>query len=396
MNNIVFFDNEARESLLPFTFTRPIADLRPGYLSIAEKWARETGYTYSFLSQEYLSTKFDTGQAAGSIYIAGNTLPDVFLISLLGNIDTGSGYIYKDEIILFKSDQTVKSIDDIKDKITWKEIEQPIAQLNNLHDFQTLLETEILRDIELLQLGKTDISASPKVKYTGNHPIWVGEDVTIGHCYIDTTAGPVSIGAYSEIMDGAMIKGPFILGEHSLVKMGAKIYKNVAVGDNCKIAGEIQSTIIFGNSNKGHEGYLGNSVLGEWCNLGADTNNSNLKNNYEEVKLWSYKKQGFIKTGHQFLGLFMGDHSKSAINTMFNTGTVVGVSANIFGSGFPRNFIPSFSWGGNQGISTYQVGKAIETAKKVYQRRGKDFDQEDEKIFLEIFESSKMNRNWDR
>lgn len=396
MKNLLFYDNDARESLLPFTYTRPVADLRLGYLSIAEKWAKHTGCSYGFLTQDYLQEKFHSLQDSSGFYIAGNLLPDGNTIAALENLEPEEGIISDNEILCFRTEHRFRSVDEIKNQIQWKEAEHQPVLLRELHEFQSLLGREIQRDIELLKHGKTDFSEHPNIKYSGNHPVWVGEKCKIGYCYIDTREGPVYIGDGSEIMDGAMIKGPFLLGKHSLVKMGAKIYKNVAIGDNCKVAGELQSTIIFGNSNKGHEGYLGNSVLGEWCNLGADTNNSNLKNNYDEVKLWSYKKQGFIKTGHQFLGLFMGDHSKSAINTMFNTGTVVGVSANIFGPGFPRNFIPSFSWGGSQGLMTYKADKAIETAKKVYQRRERSFDAQDEAVFQAIYETSKTNRNWER
>lgn len=396
MKNLIFYDNEARTSLLPFTYTRPVADLRVGYLSIAEKWAKYTGYSYTFQTEKYLEPLFSGKQGSSKLYIAGNLLPDENLLSSIEMLAEGEGLIFGDEILCFRTENDFQYPKEVKNHILWKDIGYEPILLKELYQFQSLLEKEILRDIELLKAGKSDLSTHPKIQYSGNHPVWTSEKCKIGYCYIDTSEGPVYIGKGSEIMDGAMIKGPFILGEHSLVKMGAKIYKNVAIGNNCKVAGEIQSSILFGNSNKGHEGYLGNSVLGEWCNLGADTNNSNLKNNYEEVKLWSYRKQGFIRTGHQFLGLFMGDHSKSAINTMFNTGTVVGVSANIFGPGFPRNFIPSFSWGGSQGFITYQINKAIETAGKVYQRRGKSFEEQDEAVFHHIYEVSKINRNWER
>ena len=193
-------------------------------------------------------------------------------------------------------------------------------------------------------------------------------------------------------MEGSMIRGPFALCEHATVKMSAKIYGATTIGPHTKVGGEVNNCVIFGYTNKGHDGFLGNSVLGEWCNLGADTNNSNLKNNYAEVRLWDYETEGFAKTGLQFCGLMMGDHSKCGINTMFNTGTVVGVSANIFGSGFPRNFIPSFSWGGSAGMTTYKTNKAFEVAKVVMSRRTIEFTEDDAKILEHVFEESNQWR----
>ncbi|MGB1902109.1 MAG: glucose-1-phosphate thymidylyltransferase, partial [Flavobacteriaceae bacterium] len=200
------------------------------------------------------------------------------------------------------------------------------------------------------------------------------------------------IGKDSEIMEGSLVRGPFALCENSVLKMDSKIYGPTTIGPHSKVGGEVNNSVLFGYSNKAHDGFLGNSVIGEWCNLGADTNTSNLKNNYAEVRLWNYDTENFAKTGLQFCGLMMGDHSKCAINTMFNTGTVVGVSANVFGSGFPRNFIPSFSWGGHSGFSTYLTSKAFEVAKVVMQRRGEEFTEHDTAILTEVFELSEAYR----
>ena len=204
--------------------------------------------------------------------------------------------------------------------------------------------------------------------------------------------GPIYIGKDSEIMEGSLVRGPFALGENSILKMGAKVYGATTIGPYCKVGGEINNSVLFGYSNKGHEGFLGNSVLGEWCNIGADSNTSNLKNNYAEVKLWNYENERFINTGLQFCGLMMGDHSKCGINTMFNTGTVIGVSANIFGAGFPRNFIPSFSWGGAAGFSTYHMNKVIEVAKVVMKRRALDLSELDKNILQHVFETTSKFR----
>ncbi len=218
------------------------------------------------------------------------------------------------------------------------------------------------------------------------------EDSKESHCTINTNNGPVFLGRDSEIMEGSVIRGPFALCEGAVVKMGSRIYGPTTIGPYSKVGGEINNAVIQGNSNKAHDGFLGNAVIGEWCNLGADTNNSNLKNNYSEVKIWNYPLNRFTKTGMQFCGLIMGDHSKCGINTMFNTGTVVGVSANIFGPGFPRNFIPSFSWGGAAGMITYNLDKALETASLVMERRGRELTKEDQEILQWIFEYSSRYR----
>ena len=184
--------------------------------------------------------------------------------------------------------------------------------------------------------------------------------------------------------------------EDSILKMGAKVYGATTLGPNCKVGGEVKNIVMQANSSKGHEGYLGNSVIGEWCNIGADTNCSNLKNTYAEVKLWNYPAGRFVSTGLQFCGLVMGDHSKTGINTMINTGTVIGFAANVFGSGFPRNFIPSFAWGGYHGFSTYRTSKAFDTMERVLERRQLQLTVQDRLVLLRIFEETAQNRGWDK
>ncbi|MGB1307109.1 MAG: glucose-1-phosphate thymidylyltransferase, partial [Flavobacteriales bacterium] len=214
----------------------------------------------------------------------------------------------------------------------------------------------------------------------------------VEHAILNASTGPIYVGKDAEIMEGSIVRGPLAMCENSVLKMGAKIYGATTLGPYCKVGGEVNNSVLLGYSNKGHDGFLGNSVLGEWCNLGADTNNSNLKNNYAEVKLWSYQSERFVNTGLQFCGLIMGDHSKCGINTMFNTGTVVGVSANVFGAGFPRNFVSSFSWGGSAGYMTYRLNKVFEVAEKVMQRRAIEFNQVEKDILTEVFELTKSYR----
>ena len=250
---------------------------------------------------------------------------------------------------------------------------------------------ELESDWQLLNLQPNPDALSKTNTLIGNR-IHISEGATIEAAILNTATGPIYIGPDAEIMENAAVRGPFALGAHSVLKMGAKIYGPTTLGPHVKVGGEVSNCVIFGYSNKAHDGFLGNSVIGEWCNLGADTNNSNLKNNYAEVKLWDYPSERFVPTGLQFCGLIMGDHSKCGINTMFNTGTVVGVSANIFGSGFPRNFIPSFSWGGANKMIEYRLETALEVAEKVMQRRGIELTQVDRTILTHIYQSTKAVR----
>src|SRR5690606_24924204 len=249
-------------------------------------------------------------------------------------------------------------------------------------------------DFELLTDGRRSQPIPATNNIINGQNIFIEEGAKLEFVTLNASFGPIYIGKDAEIMEGSIIRGPFALCEHATVKLGAKIYGPTTVGPHSKVGGEVNNSVIFGYSNKGHDGFMGNSVLGEWCNLGADTNNSNLKNNYAEVRLWDYNTESFARTGLQFCGLMMGDHSKCGINTMFNTGTVVGVSANIFGSGFPRNFIPSYSWGGAAGMTTFKTDKAFEVAREVMKRRNLEFTEQDEKIMEHVFEiTAKYRRN---
>ena len=250
----------------------------------------------------------------------------------------------------------------------------------------------IKADFDLITKNRTSAPIPEKTVAFNSEAIFIEEGAKLPLCVLNATDGPIYIGKNAEIMEGSMVRGPFALCEESTLKMGTKIYGSTTVGPHSKVGGEVNNSVFFGYSNKGHDGFLGNSVIGEWCNLGADTNNSNLKNNYAEVRLWSYETENFAKTGLQFCGLMMGDHSKCGINTMFNTGTVVGVSANIFGSGFPRNFIPSFSWGGAKGFTTYLTSKAFEVAKVVMLRRGIELSEQESAILEHVFELSAAYR----
>ncbi|MGZ5281180.1 MAG: putative sugar nucleotidyl transferase, partial [Bacteroidia bacterium] len=275
-----------------------------------------------------------------------------------------------------------------------REYDESISAISHIWDIFSKNDQEIKQDFNRITKGRTS-QPIPEGNFVKNtDQIFLEPGAKVENASLNATDGPIYIGKDAEIMEGSLVRGPFSLGEHSQLKLGAKIYGATTIGPHCKIGGEINNSVFFGFANKAHDGFVGNAVIGEWCNIGADSNNSNLKNNYEEVKVWSYEKNGFVRTGLQFCGLFMGDHSKCGINTMFNTGTVVGVSSNIFGGGFPRNFIPSYSWGGASGFTTYQMNKALDTAQKVVERRKIQLSEEDTQILNHIFEETKQYRNF--
>ncbi|MDP9048511.1 MAG: glucose-1-phosphate thymidylyltransferase, partial [Bacteroidota bacterium] len=255
-------------------------------------------------------------------------------------------------------------------------------------------DAELRKDYNLITAGRKSAAINSTNTIIGKD--FFAEEGAIADCStFNTTNGPIYLAANTEVWEGTHIRGAFALCEHSQVKMGSKIYGATTVGPYCRVGGELNNAVMWGYSSKGHEGYLGNAVVGEWCNLGADTNNSNLKNNYDEVKLWDYTSQRFRKTGLQFCGLIMADHAKCAINTMFNTGTVVGVSANVFGAGFPRNFVPDFSWGGAQGYEVYSLKKMFETVQKVFERRDhRKFDENEQNILKKVFELTEEHRRF--
>ncbi len=382
--NLILFDDTRREHLLPLSFTRPIAEFRVGILTIREKWEKHLGVKASFLCEAYLQKKFPLVTSEENLLIAGTILPNIKLIEAVQKLKSGQALRYNDDLIAIacKSEISLDESDyDVQD------YQGEIMRINNLWDIFSLNDKALRADFELLTKGRKSADISPDNKIMGNQ-FFAEEGAVAYHSIFNTTTGPIYLAKDSEVWEGSVIRGPFSLGEHSIVKLASKIYGATTVGPESRVGGEVNNSVIFGFSNKGHDGFLGNSVLGEWCNIGADSNNSNLKNNYADVKLWSYPKQGFESTGLQFCGLIMGDHSKCGINTMFNTGTVVGVSSNIFGSGFPRNFIPSFSWGGAQGITEYKLAKAAETAEKVMERRHVPFGETEQELLAHIYELS--------
>ena len=388
--NYILFDGTVRNALLPFTFTRPVADIRIGILTIREKWEKYLGYTTTTLTEEYLMEKYPMVEMEQNIMINASFLPNPILIDMVQNLNAKEAILFGEEIIAFHTHDTQEDID--FDEYELIEYEGDVLRIENTWDIFAKNDAAIREDFELLTEDRFSQPIPKSVNVIAPENIFIEEGAKLEFVTLNASTGPIYIGKNAEIMEGSVIRGPFALCEEAQVKLATKVYGATTVGPHCRIGGEVNNSVLFGYSNKGHDGFLGNSVLGEWCNIGADSNNSNLKNNYEEVRLWSYETEGFARTGLQFCGLMMGDHSKCGINTMFNTGTVVGVSTNIFGSGFPRNFVPSFSWGGASGFTTYITKKAFETAKIVMSRRHVEFTEQDAKILEHVFEETKKYR----
>ena len=375
---IQLVDTSSRDHLLPLTFTRPVAGLRCGILTVAEKYTRR-GHEVGYGTQGYLSKKFP-GIEAPEVCIDGGVCPTDGFLQAVSSLEEDQSLCKDDAVIAWKGTQP----SDTSSSTCYNE---PLTILTRSWDIWTQNAAELDNDYALLTAGRKSAPVDPTCTVIGDR-IFLEEGAKAMASILNTTTGPIYLAKDAEIMEGCVVRGGLALGEHSSLKLGTKLYGATTLGPHCKVGGEVNNSVIIGYSNKGHDGFLGNSALGEWCNLGADTNNSNLKNNYDEVKAWSYVHKRFSKTGQQFCGLIMGDHSKSGINTMFNTGTVVGVSANIYGAGFPRNFIASFSWGGPQGTMEYKIDKALNAAHRMMERRGLGVDEIEREILQKVYDKT--------
>ncbi|WP_421763896.1 GlmU family protein [Ekhidna sp.] len=390
---VTFIDTEESwKQMLPLSYTRPVADVRVGIFKVHEKWIKALSCERVFFrSQSYLQDLFKA-PSSKSLTILGNILPTSDLVRSIQSLKDDEALVFQDQLIAgyFDADEHFKVGNrKVLEIENLRQISYPwnIFQLNG---------SEIQQDYDLLiKNHSSEVITDPHTKTYGEQ-IFVEKGAKIKAAILNAENGPIYIGKDAEVQEGSLIRGPFALCEYSVVNMGAKIKGDTTIGPYAKVGGEVSNSVILGYTNKGHEGFLGNSVIGEWCNLGADTNNSNLKNNYANVKMWDFATGRFKDTGLQFCGLIMGDHSKCGINTMFNTGTTVGVSANIFGDGFPRTIIPSFAWGGSSGFTTYQSRKAFETAELVMSRRNKELTEADKAMLSHIFEITSENRVWEK
>ncbi len=388
--NYILFGDQARNHFLPFTFIRPLADVRVGILTMREKWEMLLQAKTSSLTVDYLSQKYPLVKEEDNVLINSSVFPTSELVNELSLLLPNQTLVSGDVLIAHRlRDSDIDNLDgEILDAVTPIETTTSIRKLSYLWDFITMNGSAIIEDYTLLTSGRESQPLPSHVRVVAPENIFVEAGAILEHVMINASEGPVYIGRDAVIMDGAMIRGPVAIGKGSMVKMGARIYGNTTIGPVSKVGGEVNNSVIFGYSNKGHDGFLGHSVVGEWCNIAADTNTSNLKIDYNDIRLWDYAEEAFVTTGLQYCGTFMGDHSKCGINTMFNTGTVIGINAQVFGSGYMRNFIPSFTWGSVAGFTPVKIEKAIQTARLVYGRRNMEFKKVDEDILRYVFENT--------
>lgn len=389
--NYILFDDASRESLKPLSYLRPVCDMRVGILTIREKWEKYLGVKTSTLTEDYLSEKFPIELSDSMFLINGSVCPTPELVKALKKLSVNQVLVSPDEniIAMHKTKADFISDNDESEKV---EFDKDFVRIVNTWDIFVFNEVEIKNDFALLTKGRTSAKLSDTVRVICPENVFVEEGAIIECASLNAKEGPIYIGKDAEIMEGSVVRGPFAMCEHSVLKLNTKIYGATTLGPYSKVGGELANVVIFGYSNKAHDGYIGSSVIAEWCNIGADSNASNLKNTYEEVKLWSIEKNTFVGTGQTFCGTIFGDHTKCGINTMFNTGTVLGISSNIFGHGYQRNFIPSFAWGGNAGLKLYEIDKALEVAKRMMARRGLEMSEVDEKILRYIYQVTLKNK----
>lgn len=389
MNYILFDDPGIRPHLLPFTFTRPVSDVRVGILTITQKWQHWLGSQPSFLTQPYLQQKFPLVAAEESILINGAICPNEGLVQEIKGLTPEGALLKEGRLIAVRTRNrpTNEEVQRLTHSGAAGQSAATFTTIAHVCDIFTENGPQIREDFTLLTRGRTSqpITDPHTIVY---HPesIFLEEGVVTKAAILNAERGPIYLGKNAQVMEGAIIRGPFAMGEGSIVNVSGRMIGDNSFGPYCKVGGEVSNSVIFGYSSKVHDGFLGNSVIGEWCNLGADTNTSNMKSDYGHIKIWSYSEQQYKDTGRQFCGTMMGDHSKVSINTMFNTGTVVGVNANIFGSGFPPKRIPSFAWGGGEQWEKYRLDKALEVAQRAMERRGKALDQTDQAILEAVFD----------
>ena len=392
MTNIILFDDkDTWTDLLPIAYTRPISDIRIGILTIKEKWQKYfPDHDFSCLTAEYLSVKYPTNITGDNLFIAGNCCPDKNFANAVSALGNGEALAYNGELVAYRG--TMEGFKSVTLEEAAPYTASSLTMLHQLYDIFLLNGSEMRRDYHIIIAGRESQPLSETCTIVGPYrlddgcpAIFIEEGATVEAVTLNTTGGPIYIGKDAVIMEGVCIRAPFAACRHSQVNMGAKIYGATTLGPYCKVGGELNNVVMIGYSNKAHDGFLGNAVIGEWCNIGAGTNASNLKNDYTEIKLWYYRAHRFLRTGLQFCGLIMGDHSKAGINCMFNTATVIGVGVNVHGAGFPRNFVASFSEGSVAGYTDVSVVKFFDIAKRMMARRGIELSETDKEIFESIY-----------
>ncbi|MFM2386819.1 MAG: hypothetical protein RL660_1576 [Bacteroidota bacterium] len=382
---IHLYDRHIRHHFLPFTYTRTVADIRVGIYTIREKWEKIFKVSTASITVQYLQELFPEVASDTYMIVSANVFPNQALADWCANAKLGDALKCNGKMIAAC----------VAQPHDFEQIEQAseiaVTTLDTITQIFGNNDAYLHEDFKAITQGRTSATLSSSNTIIGDN-IFIEEGAKVEASILNSTTGAIYIGKHAEIMEGSIVRGALAMCEGSQLKLATKIYGATTLGPGCKVGGEVNNAVFFANSSKAHDGFIGNAVIGEWCNLGADTNCSNLKNNYEEVKIWSEHEQRFVKTGLQFCGLMMGDHSKCGINTMFNTGTVVGVSANIFGAGFPRNVIPSFSWGGALGTVEYKLDKAMQTMKAVYARRNKELSDAEMRLYAQLYAITQDSR----
>lgn len=382
---LVLSDAQFWEDFLPLSFTRPVAEMRCGILTFTERWKKLLEIDeVSYITEKYLQPKYAYPDERESLFLVPNFLPSENVLQQIKDLEQGEALVYENELLAARINMKDFSLNQIE-KMT--DISEELLFFKHPTDLFSHNGEAIDFDFELLTKGRKSQELSSTNGFLGDKKdLFIEEGAFVEYATLNTLGGKIYIGKDAEIMEGSHLRGPVSAGDHAVVKLGTKVYGPTTLGPYAKIGGEVSNIVIFGYSSKGHDGYLGNSVIGEWCNLGADTNSSNLKNNYATVKLWNYRAKRFLDTGLQFVGTIMGDHNKTAINTQLNTGTVVGVAANIFKTGFPPNHIENFSWGGMKGDEKFKLEKAYEVAEKIMARRKVSLSQEEKDILKYVYE----------
>jgi len=400
MANIILFDSEVRSHLLPLTYLRPVGELRVGILSIREKWEHWMGAKASYITEDYLSDRYPLDIREENLVINASVLPNGSLCRLLRNMEPNEAYLYQDELIAARLDrkQLYKLIRDEEldalHALPLQDIE--LQKISQLSDLVALNGPALESDFHLLTAGKKSQPLSPSNRVLGPERIFVEEGAIVEGATLNARTGPIYIGAHAEIMEGASLRGPVALSAHAVVRMGAQLYGPVSLGPWSKVGGELDHCTFQGYSNKAHHGFLGNSYIGEWCNIGAGTTVSNLRNDYEEVRLWNYATQRFEPSKQQFLGLILGDHARLGINMMINTGTSVGVASNLYGAQFPRNYIPPFTEAGPSVLKTYPLEHAVRSMEQMLSRRQTPLSVADRITIIRLFEETTELRPWDK
>jgi len=393
--NIILFETDQRNCLLPLCYTRPVASLRTGILTIREKWEMRIAGSYSYKTESYLKEKFPFHVEDDNFMLSSHICPTDELAEHIRHLKAGEGIKWEGIPVAARLNrQEAMGYPMPVNTINWSDFKGGLGLLRYPWDLMSINGDQMALDFQLLTKGRKSAPISDTNQLLGLENIFAEEGAKIECAIINATQGPVYIGRNAEIMEGSMIRGPFALCDHAVVSMGSRVYGATTVGPYSKVGGEIVQSVILGYSSKAHDGFLGHSVVGQWCNLGAGTNVSNLKNSYDKLKVWSYPENKFIRTGLQFCGLIMGDHSKTGICTMINTGTVIGVGCNLYGSGFPRQFVPSFSEGGAHGYEIHPLKKVFSTAEKAMIRRNRVLTDEDQRILTVVFDRSASYRKF--